>query len=109
MARKSASLPDPTEHQSTDNASPKRTGSKQEKHNQSVATQTRETKHMTDMSIIEYDTDLSEAEAPVPLPAGDYPAEIRSAERKTSAAGNEYINVTFHISPEAYPADYTEG
>lgn len=98
------------ERQSTDNASPKRTGSKQEKHNQSVATQRRETTNMSDqMSIIEYDEDLSSAEAPVPLPVGDYPAEIRSAERKTSAAGNEYINVTFHISPEAYPADYTEG
>ncbi len=109
MARKSASLPDPTEHQSTDNASPKRTGSKQEKHN-SVATQKSETKNMSDqMSIIEYDEDLGNAEAPVPLPVGDYPAEIRQAEIKTSASGNQYVNVTFHIAPEAYPADYTEG
>lgn len=108
MARKSTSLPDPTEPHDEEIASPKRRGNKQEKHN-SVATQTRETKHMSDMSILEYDTDLGEAEAPVPLPVGDYPAEIRSAERKTSAAGNEYINVTFHISPDAYPADYTEG
>jgi hypothetical protein len=60
-------------------------------------------------SIIEYDTDLSEAEAPVPLPAGDYAAEIRGAERKTSAKGNDYVNVTFFIAPEQYPADYTEG
>lgn len=96
------------EHQTTDNASPKRSGSKQEKHH-SVATQKRETTSMTDMSIIEYDTDLGEAEAPVPLPAGDYPAEIRAAEIKTSGAGNQYVNVTFHIAPEAYPADYTEG
>ena len=109
MARKSASLSNPAERQSTDPALPKRTGKKKEEH-QSVATQTREPKNMSDqMSIIEYDEDLSSAEAPVPLPVGDYPAEIRSAERKTSAAGNEYINVTFHISPEAYPADYTEG
>lgn len=95
------------EHQSTDNASPKRTGNKQEKHN-SIAMQKSENT-MTDLSIIEYDVDLSEAEAPVPLPPGDYPAEIRSAERKTSGAGNEYVNVTFIIHPEAYPADYTEG
>lgn len=108
MARKSASLPNPTEPHGEELASPKRRGNKQEKHN-SVATQTRETKPMTDLSIIEYDTDLGEAEAPVPLPAGDYPAEVRSAERKTSGAGNEYVNVTFHIAPEAYPADYTEG
>jgi hypothetical protein len=109
MARKSASQPNPSEHLTDDSAVPKRSGSKQEQQNKSVATQKRETNHMTDMSIIEYDTDLADAEAPVPLPAGDYPAEIRSAERKTSGAGNEYINVTFVIHPEAYPADYTEG
>ncbi len=66
-----------------------------------------ENKHMS--SIIEYTEDLANAEAPVPLPAGDYPAEIRAAERKTSAKGNDYINVTFFISADAYPADFTEG
>lgn len=107
MARKSASQPDPKEHLTEKSASPKQSGSNTEKQN-SVATQTKE-KNMSDLSIIEYDVDLGDAEAPVPLPVGDYPAEIRAAERKTSAAGNEYVNVTFHIAPEAYPADYTEG
>lgn len=65
--------------------------------------------NMSDVSIIEYASSLDEAEAPVPLPAGDYPAEIRGVERKTSGKGNEYINVTFFISPENYPADYTDG
>lgn len=65
--------------------------------------------HMSDTSIIEYAEDLAEAEAPVPLPKGDYPAEIRSAEKKTSAKGNEYVDVVFFISPDEYPADYTEG
>jgi len=97
-----------SEHLPDEFASPKRVGSKQEKHN-SVATQKRETTSMSDMSLIEYDTDLGEAEAPVPLPPGDYPAEIRGAEIKTSGAGNQYVSVTFHIAPEAYPADYTEG
>lgn len=60
-------------------------------------------------SIIEYGDDLSEAEAPVPLTAGDYPAEIRGAEIKTSAKGNKYINVTFIVNADDYPADYTEG
>lgn len=64
---------------------------------------------MSDVSIIEYDVDLSEAEAPVPLPVGDYIAEVRAAEIKTSAKGNKYVNVTFFIPPEQYPADYTEG
>jgi hypothetical protein len=78
-----------------------------------VATQTTEAKKKETMSnipsIIEYDEDLANAEAPVPLPIGDYPATIRSAEVKKSAAGNDYINVTFYIDPEAYPADFTEG
>lgn len=61
-------------------------------------------------SIIEYDEDLADAEAPVPLPRGDYTAEIRGAERKKSKAGDkEYVNVTFYISADQYPADYTEG
>lgn len=64
---------------------------------------------MSDMSIIEYDVSLADAEAPVPLPIGDYAAEVRGAEIKTSAKGNKYVNVTFFIPPEQYPADFTEG
>lgn len=70
----------------------------------------KESKQMSEVkSIIEYDVDLDEAEAPVPLPKGDYVGEIRGAEVKTSNKGNEYINVTFHIDADQYPADYTEG
>ena len=61
------------------------------------------------MSIIEYSEDLSKAEAPVPLPASTYPAQIRSVEVKVSQKGNRYVNVTFVVSPDDYPADYTEG
>lgn len=60
-------------------------------------------------SIIEYDVDLDEAEAPVPLPKGDYVGEIRGAEEKISGKGNKYINVTFFFDADQYPADYTEG
>jgi hypothetical protein len=60
-------------------------------------------------SIIEFSEDISKAEAPTPLPKGDYPAEIRAATRKTSQAGNPYAQVLFFISPESYPADFTEG
>ncbi len=59
-------------------------------------------------SIIEYAEDITNAEPPVPLPAQDYPAEIRGAEKKQGPKA-EYINVTFSISPDDYPADYTEG
>lgn len=62
-------------------------------------------------SIIEYDEDLENAEAPPLLPKGQYPAEIRGAERKASKSkeGAEYVNVTFYISPDDYPADFTDG
>jgi hypothetical protein len=70
----------------------------------------KETKNMSEgKSIIEYSEDISNAEAPAPLPPGDYPAEIRGAEIKTSQKGNEYVAVTFFIAPESYPADFTEG
>lgn len=78
-------------------------------HVQQVATKTRNT-HMADTpSIIEFSEDVGTAEAPVPLPVGEYPAEIRAAEIKDSAKGNKYVSVQFFIAPEAYPADYTEG
>lgn len=59
-------------------------------------------------SIISYAEDLEAAEAPPALPASDYPAEIRGAEIKTSAKGNKYVNVTFIVSPDDYPADATD-
>lgn len=107
MARKSQSLSKSKEHLTDDQASPKLSGSKQEKQPRD-ASQTREN-NMTDISIIEYSDDLGNAEAPTPLPIGDYPAEIRAVERKTSAKGNDYLQVTFYVSPDSYPADYTEG
>lgn len=61
-------------------------------------------------SIVEFSEDVATQEAPVPLPVGDYPAEIRGAEVKTSASsGKEYGSVQFFIAPESYPADFTEG
>jgi len=69
-----------------------------------------ETKSMSDTpSIIEFSEDLSNAEQPEPLPKGQYPFEIRAAERKTSGKGNEYAEINLFIDPETYPADYTEG
>ena len=64
------------------------------------------TKHM---SIIEFQTSLADAEKPVPLPAGEYTAEIRKAEVKVSAAGNEYLALQCYISPDEYPADFADG
>lgn len=60
-------------------------------------------------SILTFSEDISNAEPPVPLPVGDYPAEIRGAAVKTSGKGNKYVSVQFFVAPEHYPADYTEG
>ena len=102
MARKSKSLDKTPEQQEALIASPSSVVTKD------ASTNVR--KQMSDVrSIIEYDIDLDEAEAPVPLPKGDYIGEIRGAEIKTSAKGNDYVNVTFMIPADQYPADYTEG
>ena len=63
---------------------------------------------MTDdnMSIIEFSDDISTAEAPEPLPAGEYLATITKVELKTSQRGTKYAAVTFVIAPEEFPADY---
>lgn len=65
---------------------------------------------MSDMgSIIEYADDLSEAEAPKALPAGDYLGEIVAAELGTSqTSGKSRVDVTFRIKPEDFPPDYED-
>ena len=61
-------------------------------------------------SIMEFSSDIGEAVAPPPLPAGPYTAEIVAAVRKTSAtSGNEYAAISMRISPEQYPADFLGG
>lgn len=76
----------------------------------SVATKNEETKMADTPSVIEFSEDIGSQEAPVPLPVGDYAAEIRAATQKTSqSSGNPYAAVQFFIAPEQYPADYTEG
>jgi len=61
-------------------------------------------------SILDYSEDVSTAEAPPPLPARIYPAQVVSASRKISkSSGNEYVALAVRISPDAYPVDYTTG
>lgn len=60
-------------------------------------------------SVFSFSEDITDAPAPVPLPVGDYPVEIKGAEIKTSQKGNRYVSVKFFVAPENYPADYTDG
>jgi len=70
---------------------------------------TRVENKMSEASIIEFSEDLSNAEAPAPLPEQDYPFEIRAAEKKQSNKGNDYLALTLFIAPESYPVDFTDG
>lgn len=58
-------------------------------------------------SVMEFSEDVSNAEAPPPLPLGEYEATIRRTEVKVAqSSGNRYVAVSFHIPPEDYPADF---
>lgn len=60
-------------------------------------------------SIIEYGEDLANAEAPKALPAGDYPATVIAAEiGESKSSGKERVDVQLRISPEDFPADFTD-
>lgn len=60
-------------------------------------------------SVVEFDTDISTAEQPKPLPAGVYNAVITGASINTSKKGNRYASVQFKIGADEYPADYVDG
>lgn len=60
-----------------------------------------------EISIIEYSSDIASAEAPPPLPVGDYPATVESVAVRTSqTSGNDYLAVVLNVSPDDYPADF---
>jgi hypothetical protein len=60
-------------------------------------------------TIVEFSEDLSTVEAPVPLPVGEYIGTVRAAEVKLSQKEKKYGAITYFISPDQYPADYTDG
>jgi len=57
-------------------------------------------------SIIEFTDDIDDAEAPMPLPEGQYEAEIKAVEAKMSGNNKRYAAVSFYIPTDAFPADY---
>ena len=60
-----------------------------------------------DQTIFEFSEDISEAEAPDPLPPGDYEGEIRAvAGARSQSTDNQYAAVSFIIPPDQFPADY---
>ena len=60
-------------------------------------------------SIVEFSVNLKDAEQPDPLPMREYSAVIRDAEVRMSQRGTKYGDIAFYVSPDQYPADYTDG
>lgn len=58
-------------------------------------------------SVIHFSEDIDDAEAPLPIPEGIYPAEIKDVRRvKRKTSGKNGVDVYFYIRPENYPADF---
>ena len=61
-------------------------------------------------SLMKFSQDITNAEAPPPIPARSYRAEVIGASiRPAQSSGLPYVNLQFRIPAEDYPADYTEG
>lgn len=60
-------------------------------------------------SVMEYSSDVTDAQPPAPLPEGRYVGDIVEVEVKVSQKGNHYVAVGFLITPDQYPVDFTEG
>lgn len=62
-------------------------------------------------SVVEFDEDPREADAPVPLPPGRYPATIVKVENREakSREGGMTAHVHWQISADSYPPDWTDG
>jgi len=57
-------------------------------------------------SILSFSEDIADAEAPEPLPVGEYVGQIIATEVRMSQRDTKYVAVTFSIAPDEYPADY---
>lgn len=62
---------------------------------------------MAEIGILEFSQDISEAEAPPPLPIGEYPSTVEALEvRVSNTSGREYLGVNLRISPDDFPPDF---
>lgn len=63
---------------------------------------------MTDeVSMFEFSQDLADAKKPPLLPIGEYNATvIKAVPGFKEETGNRWLNISYRISPDNYPADY---
>lgn len=61
-------------------------------------------------NILTFSEDLANAEAPAPLPVGTYRGTVHHVETKAGkTSGKPVIHISYRISPDQFPADYTHG
>lgn len=62
------------------------------------------------MSLIQFSQNIADAEAPPPLPAGEYEAVCVGAVPGISkSSGNPMLPLTYKISADQFPADFDAG
>lgn len=62
---------------------------------------------MAEVSILEFSQDISEAEAPPPLPVGEYNATVEAIDTRTSnTTGRDYLSISLRVSPDDFPPDF---
>ncbi|CAM6001457.1 unnamed protein product [Sphagnum balticum] len=63
------------------------------------------------ISLYEYSVDLADAVQPEPLPSREYPATIEAASlvRTKQGSGPLMLVLQCRVSPDSYPADFTDG
>lgn len=60
------------------------------------------------LGIIELESNLSDVEKPLPLPAGLYTGEIQDVQIQTSQKGNQYFAIKFVIPQDEISADISD-
>ncbi len=62
-------------------------------------------------TLFDFEQDIALQEAPQPLPIGTYRGVIRNVVANPGKKDPSSYNaeVTFHVSPDQYPVDFTEG
>lgn len=62
------------------------------------------------MSLIQYSANIADAEAPPPLPAGEYEGVcVGAVPALSKSSGNPMLPLTFKISADQFPADFDAG
>ena len=61
-------------------------------------------------SVVEFDSDVDDQEAPKPIPKGWYNATITAAKNSMGkTSGKKYAELSMFVGEDQYPADFTDG